>query len=83
MIDINQLMRQLTFDEYESGKDLFLQLRERGVPTVKAAGLVYRAGRLAGKKDNGAELHRLHEIIKDLKARLPEAEKKEGDTSDE
>lgn len=87
MQNIEQLSRQLTHDEYEAGRKLFNLLRERDFPINKAAGIVYRAGKLDGKKHNkehfGKEITRLHGIINELKLCLPKAEQEKGDTINE
>lgn len=77
MRDIESLIRQVTLDEYETGRNMFNLLRERGINSAKAAGIVYRAGCLDGKRSNkdklGKEIVRLHGIINEFKGSPPEA----------
>lgn len=81
MLNIEQMSKQLTHDEYEQGRNVFNISREQGFPASKSAGIVYRAGRLQGKKDAKdnehrfrAEIGRLHGIIRELKASAGETD---------
>lgn len=77
MYNIDQLSKQLTHDEYEVARELYNLLRERGNPAAKAAAIVYRAGRLAGKKERqekyAKQFSRMREVIAVLKSGPPEA----------
>lgn len=80
MINIEQLSKQLTHDEYEEGRDLYNLLRERGIPSSKAAGMVFRSGRLNSRQDAKetdkklrVEIGRLQGIIAELRKSQPEA----------
>jgi len=80
MRDIESMTKQVTLEEFEAGRDLYNLLRERGYNSSKAAGIVYRAGCIDGKKEagdrQGREIGRLHEIINELKGKTgqPEAD---------
>lgn len=86
MRDIESLSAQVTLREYETGRDLFSELRERGIPTNKAVGMIYRAGCIDGKraaKDrSGRDIARLHEVIRELKSNLTEADASTIDLTD-
>lgn len=86
MLNIELLDKQLTLAEFEAGRDLFNLLRERGFGAHKAAGIIYRAGYLAGKKAandrTGREINRLHKVIDELKNSPPEAIKEGSDTDE-
>lgn len=77
MRDIESLTNQVTLAEYETGRDLFNLLRERGIPAHKVAGMVYRAGFIDGKRTGkaraGREIGRLQDVVKELKQSPPEA----------
>jgi hypothetical protein len=77
MINIEQLSKQLTLDEFNAGRDLFDRARDCGNSAHKSAGMVYRAGYMAAKKETreryGNELNRLHGIIKEMRNSQPEA----------
>jgi len=76
------MMKQVTLDEFNTGRDLYNLLRERECSPSKAAGIVYRAGFIDGKKSNGdrqgREIGRLHGIINELKGKPETAARKEG-----
>ena len=78
MIDVNRLNKHLTLDEYEEGRDTFNVSREHGISASRAAGIVFRSGRLIGKKELKAETGKLHteigrlrKIIKELTGSSP------------
>ena len=85
--DINQLERELTVSELEAASNMYDLLRERGYTPQKAVGMVYRAGRLTGKKSArdyaGKEIGRLQQIIKDLKTISPPEANEVSNESDD
>ena len=52
MIDLEKLAKQLTYEEYIDGRDLFSAMKEVGIPTSKAAAMCYRAGYNKARTEN-------------------------------
>lgn len=49
MHDIERLSRELTYNEFETGRALFSAMKEAGFPSNKAAAICYHAGLKEGK----------------------------------